>query len=242
MGSPRSERLTNIGLAAIVGLAVGTGLVANAIGPEGWLHPSLVHGIVGLSVLLLVPWKAPIARRGLRRRRSARLLSLLLAVLTLVTVASGLVHATGVARIGPLTVMQVHVGAAVGVAVAVVVHMRTRPVKIRLPDLDRRTVLAGLATAAGAVALRSTWEAGLHLAGASGADRRFTRSHERGSHDQRAMPVTQWLDDSVPSLDRADHLMTVDGTAWTVERLESLGTEVVEATIDCTGGWFAIQR
>jgi DMSO/TMAO reductase YedYZ molybdopterin-dependent catalytic subunit len=58
------------------------------------------------------------------------------------------------------------------------------------------------------------------------------------------MPITQWLNDSVPSIDSAEWRLTV-GTGstageWTYDEVAGF-EDRLRATIDCTGGWFAEQ-
>jgi DMSO/TMAO reductase YedYZ molybdopterin-dependent catalytic subunit len=56
------------------------------------------------------------------------------------------------------------------------------------------------------------------------------------------MPVTQWLDDTVPSVDGQAWRLRVADRVWSRDELDRLGDEEVVATLDCTGGWFADQR
>lgn len=79
------------------------------------------------------------------------------------------------------------------------------------------------------------------LAGWPGGGRRFTGSHERGSGDPAAMPVTQWLDDTVQELDVAAWSLSVAGASYTLAELRALPQETVDATLDCTSEWYARQ-
>src|SRR5919107_3296294 len=101
-----------------------------------------LHAAAGFGVLLLAPWKWAVVRRGLRRarrRRSVKALSLTLAALVLVTIASGLVHSTGrLEFVGPLTLMQIHVGAAVAALAVLVAHVLLHSVRPRRGGADRR--------------------------------------------------------------------------------------------------------
>jgi DMSO/TMAO reductase YedYZ molybdopterin-dependent catalytic subunit len=88
-------------------------------------------------------------------------------------------------------------------------------------------------------------EALLRVTGARGADRRFTGSHEAGSFDPDGMPVTQWLDDSVPSIEGSSWRVEIVGggletRSFTLADLEAFGDDV-RATVECTGGWYAEQ-
>ena len=72
-------RQTNQALLVILLFAFGTGVATVAIGsPDGrWV--AIGHGICGMAVVLLIPWKSRVVRGGLRRARLSRWLSLLLA-------------------------------------------------------------------------------------------------------------------------------------------------------------------
>jgi DMSO/TMAO reductase YedYZ molybdopterin-dependent catalytic subunit len=163
--------------------------------------------------------------------------------LVLVTLLSGLVHSLGhITRIGPLTVMQVHVGGgllALGLAVD---HFRRHPVKPRHFDLDRRAFLRGAALTAAASGLWLAWEGALLALEARGSERRFTGMHERGSHDPGALPTTSWLDDRVPELDGDEWKVDVAGVAMTLADLDAMSPETFLAVLDCTGGWYSEQE
>jgi 4-amino-4-deoxy-L-arabinose transferase-like glycosyltransferase len=188
------RRRTNLALAVLLAAAVLSGLVAQAVGTDLAVDPALVHGVVALAVLVLAPWKQVIVRRGLAtrwRRLGWKWLSLVLLALVVVTIVSGLAHATGLVRtIGPLTVMQVHVSAAVLASMLAIDHYRRHPVRPRQVDLDRRTFLRATAVIAGAGAAWVGLEGLIGAGRLPGGDRRFTGSHERGSFDPAAMPTT----------------------------------------------------
>jgi len=81
--------------------------------------------VSGLGLLVLVPAKVQIARRGLRRPgRSRKVISLVFAALTLLAVGSGLLHTVGGFRayLGLLP-MQIHVGSALVAAVLLATHV-----------------------------------------------------------------------------------------------------------------------
>jgi hypothetical protein len=87
-------RVTNLALLVALLLAIATGTGAVAAGSAGGRWVAITHGIVGVAVVLLVPWKTRIIRRGLRRARASRWASLLLAALAAATILSGLGYAT----------------------------------------------------------------------------------------------------------------------------------------------------
>jgi hypothetical protein len=181
----------------------------------GWGRPVLVaHGLAGLDVLVLAPWKSVVVRRGWPgapapaggcRWRSG--------VLVVVAVAAGPAHATGgLAGLGPLSAMQVHVGA----APAAVPGCCSWPSRARPGWPGWR--------APGAAFTGSLPVAAVGLA------------------DPGRIPVTQWPDDRVQVLDPdAWRLRVTAGGStrdWTHAELAGFGDRA-EAVLDCTGGWYA---
>jgi DMSO/TMAO reductase YedYZ molybdopterin-dependent catalytic subunit len=238
-------RRTNLALLVSLLAAFATGLLAFSAG-TGWGSPVVIaHGVVGLAILLLTPWKSVIARRGFSRRRGGRVASTLFALFVVSALLSGILHATGVVRsLGVVTAMQVHVGAALLAIPVAVSHIRARPVRAHSADLSRRAALRSGALIAGSGLAYIAVESLARLASLPGRRRRFTGSYETGSFTPDEMPVTQWFNDSVPGIDES---------AWRLRVLSGGGErtftyddvtrfdERVRATLDCTGGWYAAQ-
>src|SRR5215212_3388940 len=115
LGGRQGGRRIDLTLGVLLLAGVLAGLGANTIGVNWPLDLIQVHAAAALAILLVAPWKYVVVRRGLRRprrRRSVKALSLTLAALIVITVTSGLTHSTGhLDRVGPLTLMQIHVGA-----------------------------------------------------------------------------------------------------------------------------------
>lgn len=238
-------RRTNLALLALSGAALLTGALAYGIG-GGWAGPVVIaHGVVGLAMILLAPWKSVVARRGLRRRRPGSWASVALAVLVSAAVIFGVLHATGLGvDLGPITSMQLHVGTALLSIPLALWHVMARRVRPRRPDLSRRSLLrAGVLLGGAGVAYAAT-EGLVRVASLPGGERRFTGSFEAGSFRPASMPVTQWLNDPVPGVDPSTWRLLVRSAAgeraWSLEELEAFGDRV-RATIDCTGGWYAVQ-
>ena len=236
-----SARRTNLGLLIGLGLAFGTGVLAFGVG-SGWnLYISVTHGIAGFLIVVLSPWKSVIAKRALRRERPGRTASLVFSLLVVTALVFGFGHSTGLMRAaGPLTAMQLHVGAALLSLPFLVWHVVARPVRPQRADLGRRQLLRSAAVAvAGAVAWGALRGAE-RVAALPGAVRRFTGSYETGTGDPTQMPVTQWLNDSVPSIDVQEWRLMVGARPWTYEELAPFRDQI-STLIDCTGGWFATQ-
>jgi hypothetical protein len=227
--------------------AFGTGLTGQAIGtPSPGNVIIAVHGVIGLSVLLLAPWKTRVAQRGMARRNPQRSLSLVLAGLATIVVATGIGHTIGtVGSIGPFTMLWVHVATALALIPLVAWHYVARKTSPRSTDLTRRSLLrlGGLTSIAGALWLGV--DRSIALTQLPGSSRRFSGSHERSSFVPAGIPVTSWLDDRTPTLDGGTWRLTVEhgshSRQMTLAELTAMGTEDVEAALDCTSGWYTRQ-
>lgn len=236
-----AARVTNLSLLVVLVLAFGTGVGVVAAGtPSGrWL--AVAHGVVGMAVVLLVPWKSRVVRTGLRRARRTRWLSLLLAALSVAAVVAGIGYATGLVRsVGGILGMWLHVAAALVLLPLAVWHVLARRAKPRAADLSRRTLLkAGLITA-GAAGLYAAEVVAVRLTGLPGADRRFTGSYATGSFNPAGMPSYTWLDDTTPAIDPDRWRLALPGRQLTLRELSGYDMRV-RATLDCTSGWYAEQ-
>jgi hypothetical protein len=238
-------RRTNLALLILLGFAFATGTLAYAFG-TGWARwPVIAHGIVAFAIVVLTPWKSVIAKRGINRRRRGSGASIAFSALITLALLFGIMHSTGLADgIGPLSSMQLHVGAALVSLPLAIWHVVARRVRVHRTDIARRQLLRSAALFGGAAAIYGAIEGLMRVGSLPGAGRRFTGSFERGSGDPDAMPVTQWLNDSVPAIDAAQWVLGVKGDrerSFSVDELRAFDDRVV-ATIDCTGGWYAEQE
>ena len=243
-------RQTNQVLLVVLLCAFGTGVATVAIGSPDGAWVAIGHGICGIAVVLLIPWKSRVVRGGLRRARLSRWLSLLLAALALFTLAAGLGYATGLVRsIAGKPGLWVHIAVALTLVPLVVWHVwargiRARGIRPRRTDLSRRALLRTGAVAAGAAALYAAAESAVTGFGLPGARRRFTGSYEAGSFQPEAMPTTSWLLDAVPTIDPDRWRLSIkDGQGrreLTLAQLTAYHT-TVRATLDCTSGWYSHQ-
>jgi DMSO/TMAO reductase YedYZ molybdopterin-dependent catalytic subunit len=239
-------RRTNLALLGLLAASVITGGLAFAIGtpPGHWIVAA--HGVVGLAIVALAPWKSVIVRRGLARARPGTTASLAFLLFVVVALVAGVLHGSGLVRgLGPITTMQLHVGAALMSIPLLAWHIAARRVRARRTDVARRQLLRSGALLAGAGVGYAALEGLLRVTNAPGAHRRFTGSYETGSHLPDAMPVTQWLNDRVPVIERATwRLQVTTGSqrrAWRLEELEGFDDRA-RAVLDCTGGWWAQQE
>ena len=222
-----------LGLLLLAGVL--TGLTANTIGVNWPLDLIQLHAAAALAILLISPWKYVVIRRGLRRTRRGRpikTLSLTLAAFVLITIASGLIHSTGhLEHVGPLTLMQIHVGAAVGALGAVVAHFLTHAVRPRRADADRRALLGLAVLGAGAAAATAAWDNG------PATDRRFT-----GSVPKSRLIATSWINDGVQRIDPGAWSMRVGDATLDLGAVLALPHERFTAVLDCTSGWYSHQE
>ena len=224
-----------------------TGLSAQAIGRPGWGGALIVvHGAIGLSLLVIAPWKTRVAQKGLARRNPKRVLSLVLAGLAVVVLVTGIAHTVGYPRhLGPFTVLWVHVATALALLPLLAWHFLARNTVPRQTDLSRRNLLrlGGLASAGGLLWLG--FDRSINLAELRGSSRRFSGSHERSSFEPQGIPVTSWLDDTTPAIDAATWRLAIGQASGrkliTLDDLNRLAAEEVTADLDCTSGWYTRQ-
>src|SRR6476661_4310060 len=138
----RPSRQTNLALLLLLAGAFATGWLA--FGVEGSPQSrtvSVVHGILGLGILVLAPWKAVIVRRGLRTD-GAHAVGVTLAVAVMVSMVAGIAHAgLGRFEVAGVSALTVHVAAAVIAVPLALSHVMRRRQRPRRTDLSRRTVL-----------------------------------------------------------------------------------------------------
>jgi DMSO/TMAO reductase YedYZ molybdopterin-dependent catalytic subunit len=233
---------TNAALLVLLGVAFLTGWLAFAYGTSPARISLIFHATSGVAILVLLPWKSMVARRGLGRPRPGRIASITLGVLVLSSIVAGLGHSTGlVLWWGPLTSMEVHVGAALIAVPLAVWHVAARRIRVRATDVSRRTFLKGGAAVGLAAAVYGATEIIVKTAPLPGAARRFTGSYEAGSFDPPAMPVSSWMFDAIPSLDAGAWRLSAPGQVWSYQALSGFDDRLT-ATLDCTGGFYSTQE
>ncbi len=232
---------TNLALLVLLALAFVTGWLAFAFATAPARWSLVVHATGGIAILLLLPWKSMIARRGAARPRPGRWASILLSILVLVSLVAGLAHSTGLlVLIGPLTAMEFHVGAALVAVPLALWHVAARRIRLRATDLSRRNFLRGGVILAGGAATYGVSELVARAALPGGA-RRFTGSYEAGSFQPALMPVSSWMFDAIPQIDRGSWRLNVGGRELGFEELSAFDDRVT-ATLDCTGGFYSTQE
>lgn len=251
MSGPRRPRLrvpgraTNQLLLLALLTAFGTGALAIASGTARDHWVVIAHGLAGLAILLLTPWKGRVVRQGLRRVRWSRWASALFGVLTLAAILLGLGHSTGVLRsVDGLRSMWLHVAVALALVPLALWHTVARQSRPRRTDLSRRNLVRAAVVTAAAGASYAALTGVVSTLGLAGGRRRFTGSYPAGSLAPAAMPETIWLFDTVPTIDPEPwRLAVLDGAGTYRLSLADLARRAVtrREVLDCTSGWYAEQ-
>ena len=231
----RAGRRTNLGLLVLLLAAFLTGWLAFAAGtPVPAELATVAHGLLGMGLVALVPWKTVVVRRAPAIRLASG--ALLLVILT--CLVAGFVEVfVGYRPLAGLSPIQVHVGAALVAVPLVAGHvLRHRRQRFRRSDASRRALLRTGALALGTGAGYLLLEGVGRWTHSPAASRVATGSHRLAADD---IPATIWLLDRVPDLDPASHRVDVAGTAFTPETLRQRAGAPVTARLDCTGGWYA---
>ena len=218
-------RLANIALGVLLALALVTGTLAFAIGTS-WVRWVLAaHAAAALGLLVLIPVKQRVVRRGWKRHRTGRWASTVMGTLIVITVLSGLVLSAGWWPQGwPIDAVHIHVPAAIAGSALAVWHAIARPARVRRADANRRVLLrsAGVLALGGAAWLGA--EGAWRALGTPGAARIATGSHRLvaggpallASGERTAVvplaqvPSTIWFDDRVQRLDAAAWRLAID--------------------------------
>jgi len=233
---------TNLALLGLLAVSFVSGWVAFAFGTGPARLSLIAHATGGIAILVLLPWKSMIARRGLGRPRPGRWVSIALGGLVLLSIAAGLGHSTGlVLSWGPFSSMEVHVGAALFAVPLAAWHVIARRVRVRTADLSRRTFLKGSVALGVAAATYGASEIVVRAAALPGSARRFTGSYEAASFVPAAMPVSSWMFDAIPLVDPESWVLKTPGKKWTYAEIVAFDDQMT-ATLDCTGGFFSTQE
>jgi hypothetical protein len=214
-------RRTNLTLLAALALAFITGVLALWVGEGRALVVAWAHGAAGIGVILLVRWKLPVVRRGLRRQRPDAPAAVLTALIAVAMLATGMAHTLGAASLGPVTVLGLHLTLALALVPLVVWHVVQRPQVPARGDLTRASFLrlAGIAL--------------LALMGKTLLEGTLAASRAGSGSLRRSDPLpTSWLNDDAP---------TVDPALWR-EQLAALPNREATCALDCTSGWYSVNR
>ncbi len=246
-------RAVNVAILLLLAFELATGLGSFLIGdPDGrWLF--WLHRAGGLALVVLLLWKAGIAARSYRRRgvTVGTGLSTVFGILFLGSLAAGVLWATvglpwvPVPVLGSWTVLSLHVALSLLLIPLFLIHLSLRWPRPGREDLiGRRAVLRMLGLLAAGLVF---WRVQEVLSTAPSGSRRFTGSREEASFAGNVHPVTNWLSDPIPRVDSGRWRLRIHGeveseTVLSYEEVLALGGAVRRATLDCTGGWYTVQR
>jgi hypothetical protein len=243
--------MTDWSLALAIGSAFASGVLSLVAGRPGDWFIFALHGMAGLWLLLLLWGKLRrVLPRLLRPARWDRA-TLFGAAATLVV---GLAALSGMwwvfggdLFVAGFNLMNWHILLGLGLTLAVSLHMFARAKPLRRQDVGgRRRLLRLVGVALGGVALWPAQQALGRALDLPGARRRFTGSREAGSYAGNAFPATSWIADQPRRIDPAHWRLAIGGavvTPLTLRYDELLAQpEEIEATLDCTGGFYSTQR
>jgi len=246
-----SPRLTDWSIALAAFLAFLLGLISLISGlPQEWVIFAL-HGIAGLWLLLLLwgklqrVWPRLLHPRRWDRRTVFGVLALLFVALTL---GSGIWWVGGSeVYIAGFDLLNWHIVLGFVLTAAIAFHMFARFKWLRKRDIvGRRRVLHFSTLLVGGSILWPTQQLAERALRLSGAERRFTGSRESGSYAGNAFPTSSWVADSPRPIDVQIWQLIVTGAvsnahSFSYAELTS-ADDMLEATLDCTGGFYSTQR
>jgi hypothetical protein len=246
-----SPRLTDWTLALTGALAFGTGVVSLFSGrPDHWFVFA-AHGVAGLWLALLLWGKL---RRVLPRLLRPRLWDRRTALGALAVGIVGLAIGSGVwwvfggsFDLAGFGLLNWHILFGFVLALAIGLHMvaRARPLRRRDVRGRRQWVRFGLLFG-GAVALWPVQQMIERALDLPGARRRFTGSREAGSFAGNAFPATSWVADAPRPIPPDAWRLRIDGAIPAALALVygdvATAGDALEATLDCTSGFYSTQR
>jgi len=246
-----SPRLTDWNLALATLLALLTGLVSLISGsPQQWAVFAL-HAVAGFWIGVLLwgklrrVWPRIIHLRRWDRRTIYGLLTLLFVAGTL---GSGIWWAEGGNwDVADFNLLNWHILLGMILALALLLHMFVRARRLRRRDLaGRRRLLHSGALFAGSAGLWPVQQMGNRALTLPGASERFTGSRESMSYAGNAFPISSWVADHPRPLDSQTWRLFLSGAIITARELSYdelvATTDVLEATLDCTGGFYSTHR
>lgn len=230
----------------LVGLVIagGTGVASLFAGrpTDAWVFT--LHGVTGFLVVVLLAWKFRRIAPRLRPSQWAKptIVSVSVAVVAIATLATGIYWVVDEFAILGWSGLVIHAILGIILVGGVAIHLahRFRPPR-RTDFAGRRTAFQyALLVGGGVIA----WRVQQAVLAAAGVTRRFTGSRERGIEPGNTFPVTSWVADDPDPIDPETWELTVTGSVTepiTLDYTELTANDTVDATLDCTGGWYTEQ-
>lgn len=241
----------NLLLLVLLSIQTVTGYLGFTNGRETAAWILALHGIIAYGLVLLLFLKATIIGDAWRRKKrwtGRRAGFVVVLVLLGLTLLSGLLWTfQGPLYLGGFSLVSLHIYIAVPLMLLMLWHAWHMRFIRRVPGATgRRLFLGGLATALGGLALWVAVGRAKAAAGLTGAARRFTGSYETGSFTPD-FPVVSWIADRPPPVDRTVWRLRVEGAVerplnLSYDELVALAQGEAVAALDCTGGWYSVQR
>jgi hypothetical protein len=251
-----NARAVNVAILLLLVFELASGLGSFLVGEADGRWLFWLHRVGGLTLVVLLAWKVGIATRSYRKRgvTAGTVLSAVGGVLLLGTLAMGLLWATaGLPRVpvpvlGNWTVLSLHVALSLLLIPLFLAHLGLRWPRPSRADLGgRRAALRMLSLLAVGFVVWGAQEFLSALVAPSASSRRYTGSREEASFAGNGHPFTNWLSDPIPRIEAGRWQLWVHGevereSTLSYEEVLALGDTVREATLDCTGGWYTVQR
>jgi hypothetical protein len=245
-----SPRLTDWSLALTVGLAFTTGLISLVSGRAEQWFIFAAHGVAGLWLWLITwgklrrVWPRLAHPRAWDRRT---VIGVVAGLFTTITGVTGVwwVH-DGTLVVAGYNLLNWHIIFGFALTLFVSLHMFARARPLRPRDVrGRRQMLRRSGVLLGGIALWPLQQGLSRALELSGAQRRFTGSREIASYAGNAFPTVSWVADNPQPIDPAAWRLRIGGA---VTQPISLGYadisgpgDELEATLDCTGGFYSTQ-
>lgn len=248
----RTFRFVNVSILILLLLLTATGLYSLMLPQPPWLYD--VHRIMGWGLLMLVPLKAAISWRSLKRgfgERGKRII----AIATSLSLFAALIAVFMFAlmwtwRFDPerlwfrQSAIAWHWILGFVLLAPLLVHVWQKWPRPKWGDFtERRAFLRGAGIAATGLVGWITVDAISRTRNAE-QDIRFTGSRDRGQFTGNAFPITGEYAEPV-NLDNWKLSFTglvKQQTSYTYEDILALTSETQTATIDCTLGWYSTQH
>ena len=235
-------------LLALIAVELVTGFFGLVSGSSDKAAFLLIHRVSGYGILLVLLWKAHVVLFSLRRKKAAapRAASIALGAALVIALALGF----GWTFAGPFAFewfsgMSWHIYAGAALVPILAWHSFVYTRGFRRPyRVDRRWFLRLAGVAAVGLAFSQLGELGARAANLRGASRRFTGSYEAAQRGAGVFPVVSWLNDRPAPVDATLWRLSIGGAVrrYVVLSYDDIGPLAeIEATIDCTGGWYSTQ-
>ncbi len=237
-------------LFALVTFEAITGFITFTIGviDQRWLF--IVHGIIGLALIILLYWKVQRVwprLTGPKRCELTTLASVMALGAVLFVFGTGLVWTTFQWPLGYPNGMILHVTFGLLLLFFMAWHMVVRYKPLHGRDLrGRRNAFRFVAMLAGGGLIWQAQQTLNQALEAPGASRRFTGSRETATDQGNLYPITMWMFDNPVPVNLDGWQLRIHGAVAQAKNLTypevlAAAKTNLRATLDCTGGWYTMQ-